>query len=169
VVFLITYLRRLLHDNLKKKAAFIENQIIAKGMSNVTPQQLEEWTETFKIFDKSGLNALNEEQFSNALQSLGIIYSEEEFGQIYGSIKIEEAVGFSDFMSHVQKAIENKITADACLNAFHSLSLGKNFISEDELKDGGIPLSMIDYFKREMPKAAEGFDFHAFVSQTFDE
>lgn len=66
-----------------KKLAFIENQIVARSMTNLTPIQLEEFESVFRFFDKGHRNALLESEFSGALASLGLIYSEEEMHDVF--------------------------------------------------------------------------------------
>lgn len=66
-----------------KKLAFIENQIVARSMTNLTPIQLEEFESVFRFFDKGHRNALLESEFSGALASLGLIYTEEEMHDVF--------------------------------------------------------------------------------------
>lgn len=66
-----------------KKLAFIENQIVARSMTNLTPIQLEEFESVFRFFDKGHRNALLESEFSGALASLGLVYSEEEMHDVF--------------------------------------------------------------------------------------
>lgn len=66
-----------------KKLAFIENQIVARSMTNLTPIQLEEFESVFRFFDKGHKNALFESEFSGALASLGLVYTEEEMHDVF--------------------------------------------------------------------------------------
>lgn len=66
-----------------KKLAFIDNQIVARSMTNLTPIQLEEFESAFRFFDKSQRNCLIESEFSGALASLGLVYSEEEMHDVF--------------------------------------------------------------------------------------
>lgn len=43
-------------DGLKKKLAFIDNQIVSAQHTNITPAKLEEFESTFKHFDKDDTN-----------------------------------------------------------------------------------------------------------------
>lgn len=56
---------------IQKKGAFIENQIAARNMTNVTPQQLEEFETSFRAFDKDNSNSLSLNEFKGVLKSLG--------------------------------------------------------------------------------------------------
>lgn len=66
-----------------KKLAFIENQIVARSMTNLTPIQLEEFESVFRFFDKGQTNCLVESEFNGALASLGLVYSEEEMHDVF--------------------------------------------------------------------------------------
>jgi Ca2+-binding EF-hand superfamily protein len=61
----------LLAQSLAKKAAFIENQMVARSMTNLTAQQLEEYSETFRSCDKENKNVLDKDGFKLALQAEG--------------------------------------------------------------------------------------------------
>jgi hypothetical protein len=64
-----------LGQSLKKKVVFIENQIVARSMTNITAEQLEEYSETFNTCDKANTNLLDRDGFQLALKAEG-----EEFG-----------------------------------------------------------------------------------------
>ncbi|KAJ2722030.1 alpha-actinin, partial [Coemansia sp. Benny D115] len=68
---------------LEKKARFIENQNVVRNMTNLTPAQLEEFESTFRYFDRDGSNVLNDSEFRAALDSLGHLFSDEEFAALY--------------------------------------------------------------------------------------
>ena len=61
----------LLEQALQKKVGFIENQIVARSKTNFTPQQLEEFSDTFKHCDRDNSNTLKREEFKAALQAEG--------------------------------------------------------------------------------------------------
>ncbi|MCJ1306971.1 hypothetical protein MMC25_000615 [Agyrium rufum] len=74
----LLYEHTLVVNGVAKKLAFLENQLVARDMTNLTPVQLEEFESVFRHFDRSGLNSLNEVEFSAALASLGLVYDEVE-------------------------------------------------------------------------------------------
>jgi hypothetical protein len=65
--------------SIAKKITFIQNQVIARTKTNFTPQQLEEYSETFKVFDKDNSNTLMQSEFKAALAAQGTNFSDEEF------------------------------------------------------------------------------------------
>lgn len=64
----------LVEQNLKNKFAFLQNQIVSREASNVTPAKLEEFESTFRYFDRDDSNCLSYGEFGAALASLGITY-----------------------------------------------------------------------------------------------
>lgn len=62
-------------QSIVKKIAFIDNQIVSRNMTNLTPAQLEQFESTFRYFDKDESNTLNQSEMTAALASLGIVYS----------------------------------------------------------------------------------------------
>ncbi|KAJ3215408.1 hypothetical protein HDU67_000453 [Dinochytrium kinnereticum] len=158
---------RLTSASLTKKIAFIENQIIARSVSNVTAAQLDEWTETFKHFDKDNKNALSKDQFRGALQALGIVSDDSEFDKAFKTVSTEGLVSFQPFMEHVKESAEDRTTAADCEAAFRNLSVEKDYITENDLMRGGVPASVVEYFKNVIPKSSEGLNYKAFVKDVF--
>jgi hypothetical protein len=56
---------------LKKKKQMLEDQIAAQTGSNITPEKLAEFKETFKHFDKDNSGLLDKLELKACLQSLG--------------------------------------------------------------------------------------------------
>lgn len=67
----------LVSNSLSKKISFLENQIVARTKTNFSPQQLEEYSETFKFFDKDDNNFLTRGEFKAALAAFGSAFSNE--------------------------------------------------------------------------------------------
>ena len=65
-------------SSVAKKLAFLENQLVARDMTNLTPIQLEEFESVFRHFDRDGSNSLSEVEFAAALASLGLVYEDAD-------------------------------------------------------------------------------------------
>jgi hypothetical protein len=61
-------------QSITKKIAFIDNQIVSRNMTNLTPAQLEQFESTFRYFDRDETNTLHISEMAAALASLGIVY-----------------------------------------------------------------------------------------------
>jgi hypothetical protein len=66
---------QLLEQGIEKRKKFLDNQIVSRNMTNLTPAQLEQFESTFRYFDKDETNTLDLPEMSAALASLGIVYS----------------------------------------------------------------------------------------------
>lgn len=75
----------LMIKNVKKTIGFVENHISSRGMTNITPEQLESYAETFKTFDKDETNSLDKGEFKAALQAEGAGFGEEEIDKLFGN------------------------------------------------------------------------------------
>jgi hypothetical protein len=87
----------LVTTSVAKKAAFIENQIVSRQHTNLTPAQLEEFESTFRYFDKDASNTLTVPELGAALASLGIVYTEEDIEQIH--IQLSRNFGSVSYVS----------------------------------------------------------------------
>jgi hypothetical protein len=85
----------LLVQNLVKKTSFIENQMVARSKTNFTPQQLEEYSETFRVFDKDGSNGLERHEFKAALQANCTSIDEAKFEDLF--LKLSEGANEINF------------------------------------------------------------------------
>ena len=77
----------LVSSSVAKKLSFLENQTVARNMTNLTPIQLEEFESVFRHFDRGLRNSLSEIEFSAAVASLGLVYDEEEMHSIFESTR----------------------------------------------------------------------------------
>ncbi|KAI9882110.1 MAG: Mitochondrial translocator assembly and maintenance protein 41 [Watsoniomyces obsoletus] len=79
----LSYEFGLVQSSVSKKLSFLENQMVARNMTNLTPIQLEEFESVFRHFDRGLRNALSEIEFSAALASLGLVYDEREMHEVF--------------------------------------------------------------------------------------
>ena len=94
----------ILTDSLIKQSNFIENQIILGGKTNITPEKIQVFTETFNLCDKDKSNSLNRIEFKNALLAEG--KSDEGDDEKYEKLFISVSKG-SDEISYSQVIYSN--------------------------------------------------------------
>ncbi|KAK0546612.1 alpha-actinin [Tilletia horrida] len=164
----------LVTTSVAKKLAFIENQIISRQHTNLTPAQLEEFESTFRYFDKEAHNELSVPELGAALASLGIIYTEEDIAQIHAQL-IEGfgAVNYDAFLTFLREITEDTTSPDQLLEAFQGLAGDKPYVTELDLRLAMLPQGSVDYLKECMPKAAvEGlnepaYDYEGYLATLF--
>ncbi|KAI8978042.1 calponin homology domain-containing protein [Pilobolus umbonatus] len=163
----------LVKEAVQKKSAFIQNQIVSRNMTNLTPSQLEEFEQTFRYFDKDNTNTLSESEFKYALSSLGIVYENDKLEDVfYDMTNGAEFASFEQFIRFMVSVTEDKTTPDQLIDSFRTMAGEKPYITELDLKMSQIPMKMIDYLKSTMPRSAhiefEGFDYNAYVGEMFN-
>ena len=130
----LSYELTLVKSSVTKKLAFLENQMVARSMTNLTPIQLEEFESVFRHFDRDGSNSLQELEFSAALASLGLVYDEAEmhdrFVQVSGNSGARGAPGagevsFEQFIRFMVDVTEDQNTAAQVFESFREVADGK--------------------------------------------
>lgn len=116
----------LVKSSVSKKLAFLENQMVARNMTNLTPVQLEEFESVFRHFDRDLSNSLHELEFSAALASLGLVYDDaemhEKFLETSGG---RDYVTFEQFIRFMVDVTEDQNTAEQVFESFKEVADGK--------------------------------------------
>lgn len=127
----LSYELSLVKSSISKKLAFLENQMVARNMTNLTPIQLEEFESVFRHFDRDDSNTLQELEFSAALASLGLVYDEDEMHQVYvdvcGPNRLAQNAGvsFEQFIRFMVSVTEDQNTAEQVYQSFKEVADGK--------------------------------------------
>ncbi|KAI9296817.1 hypothetical protein K502DRAFT_337116 [Neoconidiobolus thromboides FSU 785] len=146
----------LLKHGLNKKISFIENQIISRGISNLTPDQLEEFESSFRHFDTDDSNTLSLSEFKACLAALGNVFPDEEFEEIFYYVSDNsEFVSFEQYINFMISNTEDKVSADQLLEAFSIIADGKPYVTELDLKKQSLPPVTIDYLLQTIPQASD--------------
>ena len=165
----LQYEFRLLQNILLKKRQFIENQIIARKQSNVTPQQLEEFETTFHHFDKDHDNMLGRDEFENCLASLGKAYQDSEMDRLFRRLAVQEKVNFEKFLEFMISITTDRATSTQIGESFRALANGKPFITEEDMHVGQLRPDEIEYLLSVMPPTSDGqgYDFESYLYSIF--
>ena len=125
----LAYELDLVRGSVVSKMGFLQNQMVAREMTNLTPIQLEEFESVFRHFDKDGSNTLQELEFSAALASLGLVYDEEEmhdeFEKTSGGARGGHCVTFEQFIRFMVEVTEDQNTAEQVFQSFREVADGK--------------------------------------------
>lgn len=138
------------------KSAFIENQIISRQHTNLTPAQLEEFEATFRYFDKDAKTHLTVSELGAALASLGMVYSDADVEQITSQLEDDfGSVSYDAFLTFLREITEDTTSPDQLMEAFQGLAADKPYVTELDLREAMLPQESVDYFKHEMPELDE--------------
>ena len=149
----LTYELTLVKSSVSKKLAFLENQTIARNMTNLTPIQLEEFESVFRHFDRDSSNSLQEIEFSAALASLSLVYDDDEMHAIFQETSNGKSyVTFEQFIRFMVSVTEDQNTAEQVFQSFREVADGKPYVTELDLRHSLIPDELVGDLVKSMPE-----------------
>jgi len=163
----------LLVQSISKKIAFIDNQIVSRNMTNLTPAQLEQFESTFRYFDHDETNTLNDSEMAAALASLGIVYSDEDMYTIYDQLTQDYgAVSFEAFINLLVEITEDQTSPQQLREAFRGIAADKPYVTELDLRVAQLPVAAIEFLRQEMPPVQNSagepeYDYEAWLDDVF--
>ncbi|MCJ1470474.1 hypothetical protein MMC07_009119 [Pseudocyphellaria aurata] len=142
----------LVKSSMAKKLSFLENQMVARNMTNLTPIQLEEFESVFRHFDRDLTNSLQELEFSAALASLSLVYDEEEMHENFVGISAGKGyVTFEQFIRFMVSVTEDQNTAEQVFQSFREVADGKPYVTELDFRHSLIPDDLVESLLASMP------------------
>ncbi|KAG2112287.1 uncharacterized protein F5147DRAFT_684507 [Suillus discolor] len=142
----------LVAQSLTKKISFIDNQIVSRNMTNLTPAQLEQFESTFRYFDRDETNTLSLTETSAALASQGLVYSDEDMTYIYDQLLQDYgAVTFEAFINLLVDITEDQTSPEQLRESFRGIAGDKPFVTELDLRLAQLPVSAVDYLSQVIP------------------
>ncbi|MCJ1458655.1 hypothetical protein MMC28_009029 [Mycoblastus sanguinarius] len=148
----LAYELELVRGSVVGKMGFLENQMVAREMTNLTPIQLEEFESVFRHFDRDLTNSLQELEFSAALASLSLVYDEQEMHEQFVSISAAKGyVTFEQFIRFMVSVTEDQNTAEQVFQSFREVADGKPYVTELDLRHSLIPEELVEDLLSSMP------------------
>ena len=149
----LAYELTLVKSSVQKKLSFLENQMVARNMTNLTPIQLEEFESVFRHFDRDLSNSLQELEFSAALASLGLVYDEQEMHERFVEVAGRGgSVSFEQFIRFMVDVTEDQNTAEQVFESFREVADGKPYVTELDLTHSLIPDELVQQLVESMPE-----------------
>jgi len=153
-----------------KRTKAIEAQIISKKLGSVTKEQLDEFHETFKHFDKTGRNALGKNDFKAACASVGEDIPDNELDSVFKSYdkNNDGLISFEEFTEYMSSIVKEGTGYEDVLASFKELSGGAEFITEAQIK-GNMEKDEAEYLVNNMPKhkGGQGYDYKLYADKLF--
>jgi len=159
----------------KNKLSGVEKEVLQKSESSLTPEQLKEFRECFDHFDKDKSGVLDRLEFGACLKSLGQDINMDEGGNLDGIMAIVDSdntgqVEFDEFCKYMESVISDVDNSDQIKQAFKLLAGDKDYVTEAELRQSGMPNEKVDYLLQNMPKyegVEGGYDYNAFTDDCY--
>jgi len=149
----LSYELGLVKNSVSKKLAFLDNQVVARNMTNLTPIQLEEFESVFRHFDRDATNSLQELEFSAAIASLGLVFSEDEMHESFlETSNGKDYVTFEQFIRFMVDVTEDQNTAEQVFQSFREVADGKPYVTEMDLRHSLVPDDVIERLLKVVPE-----------------
>ncbi|RSH92750.1 hypothetical protein EHS25_008196 [Saitozyma podzolica] len=179
----LAYELELTEAGIRKKIAFVENQMVSATHTNLTPAKLEEFEATFKHFDKDDTNTLMLWEMNSALASLGIVYAEDELAAIYSELESRHGAftyeAWLSLLTDIMK--DDSSSAEQLREAFRGMAGDKAYVTDTDFQQAHLPRETIRILGEVMPIApvlgnggtgmvngsGKQYDYHAFLEKTF--
>lgn len=158
----------LVSQALQKKSAFLQNQMVSRNLTNLTPGQIEEFESTFRHFDRDHTNTLGMLEFKAALAGLGEVYTDAEFDRIFRSVaQGTDRVTFEQFINYVISVSKDETTPEQLRQSFRTVAGDKPYVSENDFRMCHIPQPVIQHLAQTMPRSGDGFDYGKYLDTAF--
>jgi len=157
-----------LNEFAAKQEALLQKARLAQQGSGVSSEQLQEFRETFKAFDKDGSGMLEKHEFKACMSALGYALSDDQVDRIYNerAKKHPGKMIFEEFVDYMIQRTEDSDTPSSVKMAFKALASDKDHITEDELRRALDP-ETVSYLLSNMPKTGGKLDYNAFTDKTY--
>ena len=165
---------RTVRDNLEKfidkSISDIESTLLADKNQGIPEEQLKDWRETFKYFDKDRDERLSKQDFKACVRSLGEDVEDNEIEKVFATIDNDRDgfVNFDEFTNYMRRMAEEGSSYEDVVESFKQLAGEKDYITEGQLRAVMEPAEA-DFLLKQMPKKAgtDGYDYIAYAKNAF--
>jgi len=156
-------------DAAEKQQVLLEKELLAQSQSTISPEQLAEFQETFKTFDKDNSGVLQKHEMKACLASLGHDASDAKMDNLFSerAKTHPDKIVFDEFVDYMVKISEDSDNPNTIKNAFRTIAGDKDWVSEQDLKIV-LDKDTLAYLAANMPKNAEGnYDYNSFTGAMY--
>nr|CAG4714688.1 unnamed protein product [Naegleria fowleri] len=160
------------HDNLEKfvekSINDIESTLLADKNEGLTEEQLKDFRETFKYFDKDKDGKLSKADFKACVCSLGEDIDDKEVDKVFASVDSDRDgfIEFNEFLGYMRRLAEEGSGYEDVVESFKQLAGEKDYVTEAQLRAVMEP-SEADFLLQQMPKKGDGYDYIAYAKALF--
>jgi len=161
-------IHEIIGDSFQKRAANIEEAIVAEKLSSVSKEQLQDFLDTFKHFDKSKMGKLDKNSFKAACAAAGEDIPEKDLDSTFHKFD-EDGDGFikfEEFISFMSSVVKEGTGYEDIIESFAEIAGGKDFITESQLKSN-LEAEEAEFLIKNMPKVSGGFDYKQYAKNAY--
>ncbi|KAL9652530.1 hypothetical protein ABK040_000100 [Willaertia magna] len=162
------------YDNLEKliekTISEIESEILASKNEGIPEEQLKDWRETFKYFDKDKDGRLTKADFKACVRSLGEDIEDNEIEKVFHNLDIDRDgfINFDEFLQYMRRLSEEGSSYEDVIESFRQLAGEKDYITEGQLRSVMEP-EEAEFLLKQMPpkEGTDGYDYIAYAKNAF--
>merc|ERR1712137_1466343 len=148
------FAHNLLTKTYKRNVDLLNNQIQASKTEDISPEQVEEFKETFKHFDQDQDEELSKLEFKSCLSGLGVV-----------------ELDFQKFLKYMISITKDEESPEQIEDSFNVLAGGKDHVTENDMKVGQLSAEQIAHLKSVLPEKdgiSGGYDYKAYIQNLFN-
>jgi actinin alpha len=152
----------------KKRINALQEQVFQKKIGSVTKEQIKEFNDTFKHFDKTNRNKLNKAEFKGACSSVGEDIPDNVLESTFKVYDKDEDgfISFEEFLEFMSGIVKEGTGFEDVIESFRAITGGKDVITKVQL-EGNLDKVEAEYLMKKMPQVDGGYDFVAYAKKTF--
>lgn len=164
----ITTMYESLKTVVDKLTSAMENQILVNKAGNITEEQLKEFQEAFRHFDKDRDGNIDKKDFKACCQSLGEDIPDNMLDKTFAECdgNSDGLINFDEFVDYMSKNLRVGGSYEDVIDAFSQLTGGADFITEQQLRSV-MDKEEADFLLSRMPQTEQGYDYKAYLNETF--
>jgi len=153
---------------LKKKKQAIQNQLSASGTSSITEDQMNDFKETFKHFDKDRSNALDKLEFRACLKTLGQDLNDDAFNKLFSQLAGSgDKINFDTFVKYMISLLEDTDDSVQIKQSFKILSNDSPTILAYDLRVPPMQEENVKYLTSHMKSKNDSYDYNGYTDDCF--
>jgi Ca2+-binding EF-hand superfamily protein len=157
-----------LGDAIKSRGAAIQDAINAKNDSQIPPERVAEFKQTFDHFDKNRNGVLSQLEFKGCLSAMGDEKTDEQMAVL---MKQVDPAGtgsckFNEFMQFMIRVTQDQDSEDEIIAAFKLITNDADVITADQIRSV-MGEDEAAYLVANLPKVPGGFDYKSWTGKAF--
>jgi Ca2+-binding EF-hand superfamily protein len=157
-----------LGDAIKSRAAAIQDTINAKNASQIPPERVAEFKQTFDHFDKNRNGVLSQLEFKGCLSAMGDEKTDEQMAELMKQVDPtgSGSCKFNEFMQFMIRVTQDQDSEDEIIAAFKLITNDANVITADQIQSV-MGQDEAAYLIANLPKVPGGFDYKSWTGKAF--
>jgi len=157
-----------LQKTISKRIETLESSILSQKQSNISEEQLKEFRDTFRHFDRDKSGNLNKLQFKSACAAVGEDIPDSKLEETFNNYDKDKdgKISFDEFIAFISNVAKAGMGKNDILGAFRDLTAGADFITEQQIRSN-FDKEQAERLLKSMKKVDQGYDYQDYCNKVF--